>query len=183
MIYYCFDKDSERSAAREHANAHALLRLALGEQGVGGYELKRRAGGKPYIEGCPLCFSLTHTDGFCAVAVSAAEVGIDAERTQRRLSERMLKRICTAEELERCRTQEELIRLWTLKEAAAKLSGRGIAQMLEGIAFDMDTLYSEDAGCYGTIFVLGGVTVAVCEEKKASHELVEIDRSRLERFL
>lgn len=183
MIYYCFDKNSERSAAREHANAHALLRLALSEQGVSGYELKRRAGGKPYIEGCPLRFSLTHTDGFCAVVISPAEVGIDAERTDRHISERMLKRICTPEELDRCRTQAELIRLWTLKEAAAKLSGRGIAQMLEGIAFDMDAMYSKDAGCFGTTYDIDGVTIAVCGEKKASHELICIDYARLERFL
>lgn len=183
MIYYCFDENAERNAKREHLNAHALLALALNERGIADYIIKKMKGGKPYIENCPYFFSLTHTDGFCAVAISEEEVGIDAEHLDRSINEKMLERICSENELAGISANEDAIRLWTLKEAAAKLTGRGIAQMLEGIAFDMNTLYSHDVKCYGEVYEIGNIIIAACEKTPPRHELKRIEYADLQRFL
>lgn len=183
MIYICFDENAERNSKREHLNAHALLALALNERGIADYTVKKRRGGKPYIENCPYFFSLTHTDGFCAVAISEDEVGIDAEHYNRSINEKMLKRICSENELAHMKKSGDAIRLWTLKEAAAKLSGRGIAQMLEGIAFDMNTLYSDDAKCYGELYEAENIIIAACGKNPPRHELKRIEYAHLQRFL
>ena len=87
------------------------------------------AHGKPYLAGGPH-FNLSHTRHGVAVAISTTqEVGVDLEEirerpfkfTQRYFTPTEQKAVETATD----RT-DEIIRIWTAKEAAAKCSGTGI---------------------------------------------------------
>lgn len=73
----------------------------------------------PYI-----FFSLSHTDGVAAVAVSDTTVGIDIETTDSLpKSNSFMKRILTESELSECgdlSDTDELLSIWTAKEAVFK---------------------------------------------------------------
>ena len=75
-------------------------------------------------------FSLTHTDGFVAVAVSNAPVGVDAEtlasfaeKTDAAKLGRLCDYVCTEAEKSRVNSAADFIDLWTKKESVFKLSG------------------------------------------------------------
>jgi 4'-phosphopantetheinyl transferase len=115
--------------------AEVLLRLALAEQGgpVGrDVRLVRPEGGKPYLEGSPFRFSLTHCGNMAACALATEEVGLDLEAV-RTEPKGVAARFFTAEEnaeldaaapVERDRL---FFTLWTAKESYLKLTGKGLA--------------------------------------------------------
>ncbi len=85
--------------------------------------------GKPYLEGNPIFFSLSHSDTMVACIVSATPVGIDIEK-MKPVSQAIRERICTPTELEylhSASTEEECLYrffyLWTRKEVLFKIDG------------------------------------------------------------
>ncbi len=70
------------------------------------------------------CFSLSHTDGYAAVAVSDLPVGVDIEVISTRFNERLFDRIATdAEKAIVKHSPVNTAALWTGKEALFKQSG------------------------------------------------------------
>ncbi len=144
--------DSERcrllSLGGEHRRRESIGSLVclwrLTEHlGLDTHEIKRNGLGRPYFDmaGAP-DFSLSHSEGICMAAITdilGNKVGADIEiiHTHER-SEALASRFFTVDE------QSELViaddweraffEIWTRKEAAAKLSGTGLASLLcEGI--------------------------------------------------
>ena len=81
--------------------------------------------GKPECSECE--FSLSHTDGYVAVAVSSRSVGVDVELLTTRFTEKLFNRITT--ENERKRMTYSPLRtamLWTAKESIFKQAGKGV---------------------------------------------------------
>src|SRR3954470_6802052 len=79
-----------RRDARDYAAAHALLRHTLsrsGERLPAEWQFEKTPAGKPLLRdagAAPVAFSLSHTHGMVACAVtSAAAVGVDVERVDR----------------------------------------------------------------------------------------------------
>lgn len=105
----------------ERVLARRLLEAALErERGLRPLpEIVRAEGGKPYFPEYPrIHFNLSHSRGAAVCALSGAPVGIDVEALRappRHLAAGM--------------EAEEFFRLWTAKEATAKLLGRGIAAL------------------------------------------------------
>ena len=92
----------------------------------------------------PSCeFSLSHSEGAVAVAVSRAPVGVDIEAISVRTSERLPERVLTEEELVEYRAlsddmkKEYFISAWTAKEAAFKRSS--------AVAFEPQKTYGKAA--------------------------------------
>ena len=97
--------------------------------------------GEPY----PLSVSVTHTGDWWICAVGETSVGIDAELRNRRVDPKLVRRICTKEELQWLeqelagvpdelrdeRTCEKLLWLWVRKEAYVKYLGTGIGEGLK----------------------------------------------------
>lgn len=114
--------------ASDHLAPWALLRLALGVEILP--PVVRDPGGKPRFEGaCPPHFSLSHSGGLALCGVSDHPLGVDLERVRPRRPV-LARRALSARELrwyqDRGERWADFYTLWTLKEARAKWSGRGL---------------------------------------------------------
>ena len=134
--------------------AHALARAALAEAaGVAPAAFTFATGthGKPeaLLEGRPsgLAFNLSHTGGLVGVAVAAVPglpLGFDLEPISRRAPLEVAHRYFTDTEiawldrLPEARRAEGFFRLWTLKEAFIKATGKGLTQGLSTFWFRVD---------------------------------------------
>ena len=95
-------------------------------------EISHDEKGKPFCKGLPLSVSLSHSGAYIAVAVGQSAVGVDVERKRKfslsvsrrwfRPKEHEFLTSLPAEERARA-----FFRLWTLKEAALKYTGEGLA--------------------------------------------------------
>ncbi len=137
---------------REYVFAHALVRAALSrlspEVAPAAWRFARNRNGRPFISDPrsePLHFSLSHTDGFVACAVSHCErVGIDVEATDRpaaylEIAQTFFSSSELADliSLPPARQKDRFFDYWTLKEAYAKARGMGFQLPLDAFAFHM----------------------------------------------
>jgi len=137
---FVFAEDRQR-----HLVAHVLVRTTLSRYAdIDASEWTFQHGdfGRPEIAGprpVPLRFSLSHTRGMVAVAVtSTADVGIDTENVRERGFElEIARRYFTpreAAELDSLPTERRhraFLEYWTLKEACLKAAGRGLSLSLD----------------------------------------------------
>jgi 4'-phosphopantetheinyl transferase len=135
----------------EFVAAHALLRAALASAfGVPsqGWRFVAGAHGKPvaWIGGAPapLSFNLSHTTGMVGLAASAGsnrELGFDLENLARNIDLKVADRYFTPQEvawlaaLPEAERRRGFLRLWTLKEAFIKATGKGLTQDLASFWF------------------------------------------------
>lgn len=141
-----FVSDADR---QEYLLAHVLLRRVLArETDLPPEALLFQAGphGKPELGNVLPCvprFSLTHTRGLVACAVSSVPVGIDAEPAARAVDPKLACRffappeIAWLDHLPDPDRQRGFLRLWTLKEAYVKGIGLGLHQPLDRFWFDL----------------------------------------------
>lgn len=94
--------------------------------------------GKPYLRDYPFYFNLSHSGNYVVCALSRQEVGVDIQQYRRTDIDRLADRFFSAEEkdtLKAChdrREREQLFyQLWTRKEAYGKLTGQGIAAVID----------------------------------------------------
>jgi 4'-phosphopantetheinyl transferase len=136
---------------RQYVLAHGLLRLALSDitsqVAPSDWSFSRDRYDRPFVASPatarPVYFSLSHTDGCVACAISGFErVGLDVERIQQRGSLRdVVSSACSTEEIETLRglAPEQFVDrffdYWTLKEAYLKATGRGLSLPLNQISF------------------------------------------------
>jgi hypothetical protein len=95
--------------------------------------------GKPYWDGIPLFFSLSHSGDLVGLAVSEQELGLDVQRVTGTDWKKLAERFYSVEEQEElwglCEQSEELgrkgfFRLWCQKESYGKLTGEGVLPYL-----------------------------------------------------
>ena len=101
--------------------------------------------GKPFLIGQPnVHFNISHTDGYCAVAVADSHVGVDIQLIDREMSERRLRvaeRYFSEAEFELSGLMEDpslFYRLWTAKESAVKCTGEGLSMGIRRFCFPAD---------------------------------------------
>ena len=131
-----------------------LLRRMTEESGVSlsGMTLAQETGGRPYFPGAPLDFSISHTRGIVACALSISEsdvpparIGLDVERLGERSfasMERIASRFFSDAERSlflASPNERTFLKIWTGKEALCKQDGIG----LSGIS-QFDTLAPEN---------------------------------------
>jgi 4'-phosphopantetheinyl transferase len=168
-----FTSDRRR---REYILAHGLVRAALShfapEVAPTAWRFERNRYGRPFISyppsAEPLHFSLSHTDGFVACAVSCCErVGIDVEATDRSVAPLEIARtfFSSAElgdliSLPPSQQKDQFFDMWTMKEAYAKARGLGFHLPLDefsirvapggkrGITFSHDLCDDPESWCF-----------------------------------
>ena len=116
--------------------------------------------GKPYFPQETLHFSISHTKNHAFCCLTHENVGIDAEEMDRRVSPALAEKILSAAEKERYEASSDqnaaLLRLWVLKEAYAKLLGKGLGDYLYQTDFDPDD---------PRVLIIDGCYVAVLTEE------------------
>ena len=80
--------------------------------------------GKPYFIDSDIHFSLSHSKGVCAVAVSDQPVGVDVEEIKDSYNPHLIERSLT--EHEKDVFDGDFTRIWCRKEAVSKMTGEGI---------------------------------------------------------
>lgn len=123
-------------------------------------EIARTPRGKPYFPDGEWHFSISHTKNFAFCALSGHNIGLDAEEKGRKVTPVMIEKFTSDSEKSRLGAdpQDAFLRLWVLKEADAKRTGRGMGNWLKDTDFDpFDPRIQEINGCY----------VAVLEEDNA----------------
>jgi phosphopantetheinyl transferase len=144
------------STARDSLTAgRMLLRLALSrnvQERVAPKEwrLTTSPTGRPEIAADlpQLHFSVAHTERLAVIAVSRQlPVGVDAETIEQTVEKNVVSNFCCPGERAALQTlptpqyMREFIRLWTLKEAYAKLTGLGAAIDFSSLGFSFDSLH------------------------------------------
>ncbi len=116
--------------------------------------------GKPYFVNSPVFFSISHTKHHVFCVLSDRPVGVDAEETDRKIRLELAEKILSPWEknsYEKAENrQQALLRLWVLKEAAAKCSGEGLR------GYPAHTSFSPDDH---RIREINSCFVAIIEEK------------------
>lgn len=116
--------------------------------------------GKPYFPDGKWHFSISHTKNHAFCVLSRHNVGLDAEEKGRKVSPALMEQYTSDAEKERLGDDpaDAFLRLWVLKEAQSKLTGRGMGNWLKDTDFHPDDpRIQEINGCY----------VAVLEENDA----------------
>lgn len=121
--------------------------------------IRIQEGGKPVFAENGWHFSISHTPRHAFCALSRRPVGIDAEELDREVNLRLANRILSPEEKARFDAATDkrraLLTFWVLKEAAVKLTGRGLR------GFPNQTDYSLDDP---RVTIVDGCLLAVMEE-------------------
>jgi len=141
-----FDRDR-----RDYRFAHALLRLLLSSatpREPRAWRFREGEGGKPELAGPPeepLFFNISHTRGCVACLVGRRpQIGVDVESRDRRVSPDLGERLFAPAEVALLKHPDEserwdrFFRIWTLKEAYLKGTGRGLRTPLDSFAFSLD---------------------------------------------
>ena len=136
-----------------HEAAWALLETMYREEtGESLPPVVRSELGKPGFQGSEYHFSLSHTKNHAFCVLAKSNVGLDAEELTREVNPRLARRLLSPEEFSQYEQAEDknraLLTFWVLKEAAAKLAGRGLAQVMEKSSFSLsDPRVREMEGC------------------------------------
>lgn len=109
--------------------------------------------GKPYFADGGWHFSISHTKNHVFCVLSQKPVGIDAEEADRDVSLHLADKILSLKEKQRYESSVDkhaaLLKLWVLKEAYAKLCGRGLGDYLYETDFEPnDPRIQNIGGCY-----------------------------------
>ena len=172
--------------SEQRSHAHSLLSQCLKEYGIdyifGKTPVIFGEHGKPSLAEHPgLHYNISHADCIAAVIVSEYECGIDCERVRpyrpsvfrRCYSEAERKAVETAPENER---DLLFFKLWTLKEAYVKASGKGLSFPLRNAEFSLDgnDIQTELSGCtFSQHIVNNEFVVSACtlSEKCKPHKI------------
>lgn len=138
----------------------ALLMYALKKENISlSTPVKTEENGKPYLEGNPVYFNLSHSGDMAMCVISDTRVGCDIELMKKQPNLRVAQRFFSEEEYKSIKEKGDFYKIWTLKESFVKLSGEGIKGIADSFSFDesCDKIYCEShfMGDYCYSFVLG----------------------------
>lgn len=117
-------KGKKGSVFYSSCSAWNLLYKTLRENGLQIGEVVFTESGKPHFKNSFILFSLSHSHDICAIAISDAPVGVDVEIVKSSYNPYLIERsLC---ENEKAVFDGDFTRLWSRKEAVAKMTGEGI---------------------------------------------------------
>ena len=156
--------------------AYLLLKYALKKSGIENFKIIKGEKGKPHLENSELYFNISHCKYGAAVAVSRSPVGIDVQEIEE-YREGVAKRVFSEEEIRYTENSENqaktFTRLWTLKEAAAKCDGGGIA-VLNDFLFENSEMNFTKYGKHFTTWERKNLFISVCGDEDFS-DIIEIN--------
>lgn len=142
------------------------LKSALHPHICGNYEIKRGDCGKPYIEGNPVFFSISHSGGEGVVLISDRQCGVDLEIYRERKTTSLYNRFTKREKKETGNDLRLFLKNWVAKEAYIKYLGKSVA-MIKRLEYVGGVLFCDGkpAGCDIEVNTyLNRAVYAVCTE-------------------
>lgn len=140
-----------------------LIERKIGE----GFEIKTTRNGKPYIEGNPIYFSVTHSQGFAFIVLCDRPVGVDYEVIRERKFSAVLSRFTPREIEDISGATEKFLKNWVAKEAYVKMIGGTLAHDLKRLEFYDKKLYFNGVEKDVSFeWVLDGILAYCTEENK-----------------
>lgn len=137
--------------------------------------------GKPYLEHGK-CFSISHSGDFAVLAVSEDKIGADIE-IPKRVNESVMHRCFTKAETAFVNgSPESFARIWTLKEAAVKLLGKGIGFPLKSFSvlpFDEKHFIGGTEMYFFSILIMGAPFGAATSRKETEFKIKEFEPEEL----
>ena len=124
--------------------AYLNLAICLQENGIDtkAFDIVRNPHGKPYFRDSDIFFSISHTDKYFAMAIADTEIGIDIESKD--LSESKMqniaKRFFLPSEAESISNRESFLKIWTFKEAYAKMKGEPLSTVIDKVSATDDSI-------------------------------------------
>lgn len=137
------------------------------------FDYKTTEDGKPFLDGCPLQFSLSHSGNYVAVALSKNSVGIDIQE-MKDFDPKVLKLIANKNDQKYYNESDDkklaFYRIWTSKESYSKFTGLGMKESFKKIEIDyiFDTRFFSYNGLknYEISICTTDKCVNVCKEMK-----------------
>lgn len=129
------------------------------------YEIKRTESGKPYLEGTPLHFSLSHSGDTGVIALSNSPIGVDVEVIKGKEHNAIIKRMSARERAE-IACERDFLKHWTAREAYIKLYGLTLAKTWRHVEFFDGKLYvdGEAQKVKFATYTFGNGIICVCRE-------------------
>ena len=134
-----FAENIQNSHAQErYIVSKAIVRKLLADtkplKGVAPSDIEIKVGsnGKPYVEGRPIYYNVSHSEDLLVVAIDNAEVGVDMEHMKERNFKALTEYYFDGKEsvieriLQSADIKTEFYKQWTLTEAEIKLAGVGL---------------------------------------------------------
>lgn len=121
-----------KSITEPHKNSRGLLMRCLQDYTKGACinaEVSENKFGKPYFENVPVKFSISHTGNLWGCIMSYSDVGLDLQEIKKNVkAEKLAGRFFSEDEYEYVRNNDiyGFFRVWTVKEAYVKYTGRGL---------------------------------------------------------
>lgn len=133
-----------------------------------------KGNGKPYLQDYPLYFNLSHSGNYVVCAVSTQEVGVDIQEYKKADVKRLARRFFSGEEqsiLMACANEKEqnelFYQLWTRKEAYGKLTGEGIAAVIDKSVLPLkkskSAVAEDDTQLFWQEWELDGYAITLCQ--------------------
>lgn len=169
-------RERERSIFAGLLLRYAFLQAGYGDEDWSQVEIGRGIYGKPYIKGIlNFHYGLSHSGEWVACATDTTPVGIDLQEmkpwkmtlAKRFYHEEEYHRLLALDGADQDRQTEEFYSMWTAKESAVKLSGRGIGAGISQYvtAVDYSQICDMDRAqtfCTRRYDVLEGYMLCVC---------------------
>ncbi len=127
------------------------------------YRILKTENGKPYLEGDPLFFSISHSADRGVFAISDRPVGIDLETVRERKFSSVLKKFTDREKGE-IKGTEDFLKHWVVREAYIKMKGLTLAEKLSDCEYYGGVLYDcgRAVGCTFTHGSDGNAVWCIC---------------------
>ncbi|MDE7082467.1 MAG: 4'-phosphopantetheinyl transferase superfamily protein [Clostridia bacterium] len=119
----------------KNESVHKKAKILIARHICGSFEVKTEENGKPYVDGNPVYFSISHSGKVAVIALSNSPVGVDVELFKRRKFESIVSRFTDREKSEINVDFNAFLRNWTAKEAFVKMNGGTLAMDLKKLEF------------------------------------------------
>lgn len=160
----------------ENRDVRKKIEILLARKLSAPFKILRTANGKPYVEGDPLYFSLSHSRDRAVIAICDRPVGVDLEfyDEQRKFSH-ILSRFTERERREIGSSAAYFYANWTAKEAFIKMRGGTLAEDLKRLEFYGGAVRfgGQNYDVAVTSYSRAGV-YAVCAEDYTSDRLADV---------
>lgn len=112
--------------------------------GLENYTLSVSQNGKPYIDGNPLYFSISHSADVLAIAVADQEIGLDIEKLRSTENYASVYKRLTTKERGEATNPLSFFKNWTAKESFVKMNGDTLAKFYPRLSFEKGELFLDE---------------------------------------